>query len=86
MGADVRWELTAVIIKPIEPHKKLVATVRATTPSLGEAHCLVEVFIGKGQAPSRGLRISARRFLLPNQTEQPDYGLYSYCSSARPHK
>lgn len=85
MGADVRWDLSAVTIKPTEPHKKVVAMVRAIAPGLGEAQCLVEVFIDKGAVPGmRGLRISARRFLLPNQTEQPDYGLYSYLLFSAP--
>ena len=85
-GADVRWDLTAVTIEPSEPHKKVVATVTATAPRLGEAQCPVEVFIGKKNVPSqtRGARISARRFLLPNKTEQPEYGLYSYLLFSAP--
>lgn len=85
MGANVRWNLTGATITPNKPHKKVVATVRATTPSLGETHCLVEVVIGKVDVlRMRGQRISARRFLLPNKTEQPDYGLYSYLLFSTP--
>jgi hypothetical protein len=86
-GADVRWDLTTVTIEPTELHKKVVATVKATAPRLGDARCPVEVFIGKEEVPAsktRGLRISARRFLLPNKTEKPEYGLYSYLLFSAP--
>ena len=87
-GTDVRWDLSAVTIEPNQPHKKVVATAKAIAPSLADTRCLLEVFIGKKEAmepglPSdprdtRGGLISARRFLLPNETEEVGYGLYSY--------
>ena len=83
-GADVRWDLTAVTIEPSKRHKKVVATVTAAAPNLGDAHCLVEVFIGKEPFRTRGPRISARQFLMPKITEKPGYGLYSYLLFSAP--
>ena len=85
-GAEVRWDLTAVTLEPSERHKKVVATVTATAPNLGDAQCPVEVFIGNKVIPSptRGPRISARQFLLPKDKEKLDYGLYSYLLFSAP--
>lgn len=86
IGSDVRWNLSSVSIVPGELHKKVRATAKTTVTGLGEATCLVEVFIGKkeqvvpGPPPidrSGGLR-SARRYLLPNDKEEWGFGLYSY--------
>jgi hypothetical protein len=85
-GSDVRWNLSSVSILPGELHRKVKATVKATSTGLGEATCSVEVFIGKKEQvlpgpplPDRssGLR-SARRYLLPNEKEKLGFGLYSY--------
>lgn len=62
----------------------MTATVKAMTA--GYSSCTVEVFIGKkeptgGEDPTTGTRgglIHTRRYLLPNQEEKPNYGLYSY--------
>ena len=93
-GADVRWDLSAVKIESNELHKKLVATVKATGPSLGEVRCPVEVFIGKREVakperdPSddRSGLISARLYLQPGETEESGYGLYSYLLFSAPPK
>jgi hypothetical protein len=85
-GAEVRWDLAEVSIEPGELHKKVVATAKAVVPSLGEALCSAEVFIGKKEvsvpirdpSDTRGGLIPARRFLLPNEREEAGYGLYSY--------
>lgn len=80
------WNLSSVNIMSGELHKKVKADVKATSASLGEATCSVEVFIGKkeqvvpGPPPidrSGGLR-SARRYLLPSEKEESGFGLYSY--------
>ena len=80
-GADVVWDLSAVATEPNAGAKKIVAIVHATVPSLGSAHCQVEVFIG---IKPRGYLISARQFLLPNKAEKPNYGLYSYLLFSAP--
>ena len=93
-GADVRWDLSAVKIELNESHKKLVATVKATAPSLGEVRCPVEVFIGKrevakpepGSSDDRSGLISARLYLQPGETEESGYGLYSYLLFSAPPK
>ncbi|NGZ11823.1 MAG: hypothetical protein CV088_21055 [Nitrospira sp. LK70] len=80
-GPEVEWNLSKVGIKSGESHTKVTATVKAMT-----AGCTVEVFIGKkepagGEDSTEGTRgglIPARRYLLPNQEEKPNYGLYSY--------
>ena len=85
-GSDVGWNLSSVRIAPGELHKKVTATVKATSTGLGEATCSVEVFIGKkeqvGPGPpptdTRGGLRSARRYLLPNEKEESGFGLYSY--------
>lgn len=85
-GTDVRWNLSGVNLKADELHKKVTATVRTTSMGFGDTTCSVEVFIGKhvkGEDLQRkdetrgGLR-SARRYLLPNKTEESGFGLYSY--------
>lgn len=85
-GVNVLWNLSSVNIMSGELHKKVKADVKATSASLGEATCSVEVFIGKkeqvvpGPPPidrSGGLR-SARRYLLPSEKEESGFGLYSY--------
>ena len=93
-GADVRWDLSAVKIESNEWHKKLVATVNVTGPSLGEVRCPVEVFIGKREevererdpSDDRSGRISARIYLQPSDTEELGYGLYSYLLFSAPPK
>jgi hypothetical protein len=84
-AALARWDLSGVKVEPREGRKKLMATVRATAPGWGEAHCALEVFIGKQEAviPDRGTirgekLVSTRRYLLPGESEEPGYGLYSY--------
>ena len=81
---EVEWNLSKVRIKSDESHSKVTATVKAMTA--GYSSCTVEVFIGQkeptgGAHPTTGTRgglIPARRYLLPNQEEAPNYGLYSY--------
>lgn len=80
-GANARWDLTEVSIKPTEQPKKIVAIVNATVPSLGTARCQVEVFVG---IKSRGGLISARQFVPPNKAERLNYGLYSYLLFSAP--
>ena len=53
--------------------------------------CAVEVFIGKQEAviPDRGTirgeqLFSAKRYLLPGESEEPGYGLYSYLLLSAP--
>ena len=46
-AAEARWDLSDVKVEPREGRKKLIATVRATEPGMGEVRCAVEVFIGK---------------------------------------
>ena len=84
-AAEVRWDLSTVRVEPKEGRKKLVAIVNATEPSRGEVRCAVEVFIGKREAviPDRGAirgesLFSAKRYLLPGESPEPGYGLYSY--------
>ncbi len=83
-GPEVEWNLSKVRIKSGESHTKVTATAKAMT--VGYSSCTVELFIGKkeptgGEDPTAGTRgglITARRYLLPNQEEAPNYGLYSY--------
>jgi len=85
-GTDVRWNLSGVNLKADELHKKVTATVRMTSTGVEGATCSVEVFIGKHikQADlerndeTRGKLREARRYLLPNKTEESGFGLYSY--------
>jgi len=85
-GAEVQWNLSGVRIPSGELHKKVAATAKATATGLGDATCVVEVFIGKkeevaapGPTPgTRGGLRSARRFLLPDEKEETGFGLYSY--------
>lgn len=85
-GSEVRWNLSTVNIMSGELHKKVKADVKATSVSLGEATCSVEVFIGRyvkeedlrGKDETRGGLRSARRYLLPNEKEESGFGLYSY--------
>jgi len=80
-GADVHWDLAGVAIEPNAGHKKVVAIVHATVPSLGSARCQVEVFIG---LKFRNSMSSARQFLLPKNKEKLGYGLYSYLLFSAP--
>lgn len=83
-GPEVEWNLSKVRIKAGESHTKVTATVKAMTA--GYSSCTVEVFIGKKESAlgedstegTRGGLITARWYLLPNQEEKPNYGLYSY--------
>ncbi|MDR4469256.1 MAG: hypothetical protein MRJ68_13340 [Nitrospira sp.] len=83
-GPEVEWNLSKVGIKAGESHTKVTATVKAMVA--GYSSCSVQVFIGKKESAGgedstveiRGGLIPARRFLLPNQEEKPNYGLYSY--------
>jgi hypothetical protein len=84
-AVEACWDLSSVKVEPREGRKKFVAIVSATAPGWGEAHCAVEVFMGKQEAviPDRGTirgekLSSARRYLLPGEPEEPGYGLYSY--------
>ena len=90
-AAEARWDLSGVKVEPREGRKKLIATVRATEPGVGEVRCAVEVFIGKQEAviPDRGTirgepLFSAKRYLLPGESEAPGYGLYSYLLLSAP--
>ena len=90
-AAEARWDLSAVKVEPKEARKKLVATVRTTEPSRGEVRCAVEVFIGKQEAviPDRGTirgenLFSAKRYLLPGESPEAVYGLYSYLLFSAP--
>jgi hypothetical protein len=82
-GNDVHWELGAVTIEPNEPYKKVVATVTANAPSLGDGQCSVQVAI-KAHVQTRGPLISARGFLKPKIREKQGYGLYSYVLFSAP--
>lgn len=85
-GAAVRWNLSGVRLPTGELHKKVTATVRTTSTGLEDTTCSVEVFIGRqvqaedqrSKDETRGGLRSARRYLLPNKTEEPGFGLYSY--------
>jgi hypothetical protein len=84
-GAEVRWDLSAVKVEPKEGRKELVAIAKATDPKRHEARCAVEVFVGKKESvkPDRGTirgenLLSGRRYLLPGESPEPGYGLYSY--------
>jgi hypothetical protein len=90
-AAETRWDLSAVRVEPNEGRKRLVAIVKAAQPSSGEVRCAVEVFLGKKQAvfPDRGTirgesLWSAKRYLLPGESEEPGYGLYSYLLFSAP--
>jgi hypothetical protein len=90
-AAEARWDLSAVKVEPNEGRKRLIATVKATQPSAGEVRCAVEVFVGKKQMviPDRGTirgesLLSAKRYLLPDESEGPGYGLYSYLLFSAP--
>ncbi len=90
-AAEARWDLSRVKVEPREGRKKLVATVRVTEPGESEVRCAVEVFIGKQEAviPDRGTirgekLFSAKRYLLPGESEEPGYGLYSYLLLSAP--
>lgn len=87
-GAEVRWDLAGITVA-LGEHKQVVATAKVIAPSLGQALCSVEVFIGEKDVlelhrPRRGGLIAGRRFLLPNETESPGYGLYSYLLFSTP--
>lgn len=82
-GSDVEWNLSRVGIASGELRKKVTATVKAVSAGQANSSCSVEVFIGKrpeGDKSStvRGGLIAGRRYLLPTQTEDSGYGLYSY--------
>ncbi len=90
-AAEARWDLSAVRVEPKEGRKKLVATVKATEPSRGEVRCAVEVFIGKKEVvisdrgTIRGENLfSAKRYLLPGESAETGYGLYSYLLFSAP--
>jgi hypothetical protein len=90
-ATEARWDLSRVKVEPREGRKRLVATVRATAAGWDEAYCVVEVFIGKQEVviPDRGTirgekLVSARRYLLPGESEEPGYGLYSYLLFSAP--
>jgi hypothetical protein len=82
-GAEVQWDLSSVRIDPNGMHQQVAATVKAVSPSMAVATCTITVFIERRNAEeatrsTRGGLISARRYLLPGQREEPGYGLYSY--------
>jgi hypothetical protein len=90
-AAEARWDLSSVKVEPREGRKKLTATVRATAPGMVKVGCTVEVFIGRKETviPDRGTiqrekLFSAKRFLLPGESEEPGYGLYSYLLLSAP--
>lgn len=90
-ASQTRWDLSGVKVQPGEGRKNVIATVSATAPGGSEARCAVEVFIGKqGTAPPdrgtiRGENLfSAKRYLLPGESEEPGYGLYSYLLFSAP--
>jgi hypothetical protein len=90
-AAEAHWDLSGVKVEPREGRKKLVATVRVTEPGGREVPCAVEVFIGRQEAvsPVRGTirgepLFSAKRYLLPGESEEPGYGLYSYLLLSAP--
>ncbi|MDR4467755.1 MAG: hypothetical protein MRJ68_05540 [Nitrospira sp.] len=87
-GSDVEWSLSGVKIGDGQSHKRVTATGKATVPGNGELSCSVEVFIIKKPDDTRGTRsglIAGRRYLLPEDAEDPKYGLYSYLlMSSRP--
>lgn len=85
-GSEVEWNLSGVPIASDELPKKATATVKAMAPGVGQVTCVVEVSIGKkeqdgskasGAKIRDGLR-SAYRYLLPNESEELGFGLYSY--------
>jgi hypothetical protein len=87
-----RWDLSAVKVQP-GAGRKVTATVQAAQSGRSPLHCVVEVFIGEKDVtiPNRGAAhgeslISARRFLLPGDTPEPGYGLYSYVLFSAPPK
>jgi hypothetical protein len=89
--AATRWDLSAVKVESREA-RKVTATVTATQPGGSELRCSVQVFIDKKQtaAPNRGPDqsdlISARQFLLPGDSVEPGFGLYSYLLFSAPPK
>ncbi len=81
-GPEVQWELSHVKIEPKESRKTVTATAKT-----GHLSCVVEVVIEKQEpagsegstAATRDGRLrSARKYLFPNETEKPGFGLYSY--------
>ena len=91
-GTEVAWDLSEVRLDTGELHRKVTATVTGAIPGAEPSTCTIDVFIGRPMEVSQGspddpepntsdtrsgLR-SARHFLLPNESEKPGYGLYSY--------
>lgn len=89
-AAATQWDLST---EKVEEVRDVTATVKVRQFSGSELRCEVKVFIGKKEATIRDrgtLRddnlLSARRFLLPNDIEEPGYGLYSYLLFSAPPK
>lgn len=80
---DVEWNLESVRIESEQTHKKVTATVDALIAGQTVSSCSIEAFIGKKDGGSveghrRGGLLTGRDYLLPNDTEQSQYSLYSY--------
>jgi len=91
-SATTRWDLSMVKASP-KLVRKVIATVKATRVGEPDTRCSVEIYIGRRtanlpvrvSAPFENL-FSAKRFLLPGESEAPGYGLYSYLLFAAPPK
>jgi hypothetical protein len=90
-GAIARWDLSTVTLEPREGQRRVQATI-AALPAHGSAiECRVEVAIGSkdttlaDRGTLRGETLSsAKRYLLPGDTEEEGYGLYSYLLFSAP--